>query len=519
MKKTNLKFGLVLLISLLACNEETFLTSDSIESITYSTDPLAAENLAGAFAKPGIEQGGYVFAGGDETKANPEGYPELNLVRNRWGWAGNLEATIGGEAPVSITYDQFSKTSPQINLYLGDENPVVIGYVTITSAKIMLTPVMTPATSEALNVFIFLNLPGQYVFSSEQIEFEILDATNTNIIYSRTFTPDENKNAFVTTNAIGNVNQPVPVADIPGFSLGDEISIRLSVPVKRISDGLIMPEPAKFSIEGANPDVASFPTYVPTLYTNTYYLIPAKNAISVIPNPPISDYGTIAVTNDATNIYYEITLNEGYNFIETEGSTIYGFIGNPAVGMAIPIDIPYSEIADPYTSYKITIPISNVPEYVLGGLINSKICCRINAENFTSTPGDIIPVSGYLNNSWTLGVWYYTNTQVTSVTTQEFPIYADAGLNYTSHGTLVGTAYVTYDGDKAKIKYDLLPEFLMEAVYIYADDAAVSSLSSIPFGFSQVFDNPVNEFETTLDVPDIDGDNKAWFILHAKVLL
>ncbi len=519
MKMKNWKFGLIFFISLIACNEEPFLTSNSIESITYSSDPLAAENLAGAFAKPGIEQGGYIFAGGDETKANPEGYPELNLVRNRWGWAGNLQATTGGEVPVSITYDQFSKESPQVNLYLGDENPVVVGWVRVTSSKMLLTPIMTPATSEALNVFILLNLPGEYVFSSELINLEILDASKTNVIYSRTLTPTEDKHFFLTTNAIGNVNQPIPVAQVPGFSLGDQINIRLSVPIKRISDGMVMPEAATLLSEGLETDVATFPTYIPPLYTNTYYLIPTLNNYNSIVQPPISDYGTIVVTNDATNIYYEISLNEGYNFIEAEGSTIFGFIGNPAVGRGIPIEIPYSDIAEPYTSYKITIPLSNIPEYVLSSLINTKICCRINAENFTSSPGDIIPVSGYLNNTWMMGVWYYTNTPGPSVTTQEFPIYADAGLNYTSHGTMVGTAYVTYDGGYAKIKYDLLPEYLMEAVYIYADDAVVSSLSSIPFGFSQIFENPVNEFETTIEVPDIDGDKKAWFILHAKVLL
>lgn len=491
-----------------SCNDDQFLSQDTFMPGDLSYAILSFDDNMGAFAKPSIEQGGYVFTDGLQLKANLEGYPLLNLTHNRWGWAGNIKATTASiEVPVSITNTQFYKESPKYSLFLDD---IEVGFVTICSQKLQLQPFNSAITSNAITIFAFLNPP--FVLSSGDIIFEIFDETLTNVIYSKTIIPTPGKNFIGMSNNPASVNQPIAETQIPDFQLGENLNVRIRIPIMK-TDGTTCPTPASLRSYPSGSDIMLAQTYEPPVYTNTYYLIPTLNNFNTLSPGP--EYGTVSVTNDASNLYYNISLYDGYNFIPVEGPTIFGFVGNPVVGQAIPINIPFTDISSPFTSYRLTIPFNSIPQYTIGGLINTKIVCRLNIENTTGSPGEIMPVMGYKRHWWMSGLWLNTNIP-SSTPTQEFPLYADAGLNDISKGVLIGHAYLRYDGATAKIKYSLTPEFQMTQIDIYANDAAVSTLSPPPYGYQKIFDTPVNEFEVMLNVPDINLDGKAWFILHVN---
>ena len=80
-----------------------------------------------AFAKFSIEDGGYVFS--SRNFANPEGYPSLDLIPARWGWAVNLtEGSFTGELYAGAGINDISK-----GYYVGELKVTV----TDTSATVM----------------------------------------------------------------------------------------------------------------------------------------------------------------------------------------------------------------------------------------------------------------------------------------------------------------------------------------------------------------------------------------------
>lgn len=92
-----------------------------------------------------------------------------------------------------------------------------------------------------------------------------------------------------------------------------------------------------------------------------------------------------------------------------------------------------------------------------------------------------------------------------------------AALNDLSKGTLVGNAELSYDGEQLKLKCVLNEGYEMNELHIYAKDTPPTTIAPGQYGFTEHFDIPANEFETSLDVPDIDEDGKIWIILHAVV--
>lgn len=104
------------------------------------------------------------------------------------------------------------------------------------------------------------------------------------------------------------------------------------------------------------------------------------------------------------------------------------------------------------------------------------------------------------------------------VGTTELPIYMDASLNDTTKGTQVGIAYIEYDGDELKVKYDLFDEYTMNEVHIYAKDTVPATIAPGQFGFTEMFNEPVGEFETIFNFEDAENDG-IWLILHAVIAL
>lgn len=114
MKMKKWFFGMLfILTSLVACNKDFLFDSSqdpTLKDLSLTTLPVV--DTLGAFAKPSIQQGGWVFVspmidkktGLDGYKNNPENYPYLNLDKNRWGWACNL-AIAPDILPPTLNYD------------------------------------------------------------------------------------------------------------------------------------------------------------------------------------------------------------------------------------------------------------------------------------------------------------------------------------------------------------------------------------------------------------------------------
>ena len=64
----------------------------------------------------------------------------------------------------------------------------------------------------------------------------------------------------------------------------------------------------------------------------------------------------------------------------------------------------------------------------------------------------------------------------------------------------------------------MLEGYEMNELHIYAKDTAPKTIAPGQFGFTEVFDIPVSEFETTFNVDDVTDDG-IWFIIHAVVNL
>lgn len=105
-----------------------------------------------AFAK-----GGWVFV--TDARANPERLPSLNLIRNRWGWAINLQSTG------TFTYDLWAGAG--LN---NTANGTKVGTVTVNFTGLQATVTYTlvdPATMKELHIYAgdlrpTTVAPGQY---------------------------------------------------------------------------------------------------------------------------------------------------------------------------------------------------------------------------------------------------------------------------------------------------------------------------------------------------------------------
>lgn len=102
--------------------------------------------------------------------------------------------------------------------------------------------------------------------------------------------------------------------------------------------------------------------------------------------------------------------------------------------------------------------------------------------------------------------------------TYTYPVWAAAGLNYTSNGVQVGTATVTYNASGVTVTYNLGTAAVLEEVHVYADDLVLSTIAPGQYGFTKYFDVPYtqNTFTQSFTVADSNSDG-AWLVLHAVV--
>jgi hypothetical protein len=95
-------------------------------------------------------------------------------------------------------------------------------------------------------------------------------------------------------------------------------------------------------------------------------------------------------------------------------------------------------------------------------------------------------------------------------------MYAGAGLNYVSKGTLVGKVRITISGSNVSVTYTTGPGFSMAGLHIYAGDTKPMTIAPGQYGYIMSFSPNATTHTANFTLTDSNGDG-LWFICHAGV--
>lgn len=167
MKPLKILAALLLVLVIGACNSDG-LDETNFNSTTLSKSDASKEDMDDgcetAFAKyhPFCEWYGYVFV--TDEKSNPDGFPSLNLTKNRWGWAVNIKARK------THTFDLWAgaaKNDTSKGTKVGEVTISYDGLKTIVSYSIFEGFTMKEAHIYADDVPPTTIAPGQYGYTTE----------------------------------------------------------------------------------------------------------------------------------------------------------------------------------------------------------------------------------------------------------------------------------------------------------------------------------------------------------------
>lgn len=282
------------------------------------------------------------------------------------------------------------------------------------------------------------------------------------------------------------------------------------------------------------------------------------------------DVGTVAVSNDQTNLYvtYAIT-RPGTTF-----GTLHLWVGNDLAnvpetkngsnaGIPIPGQFPYQTDATGKPSYTFAIPFSDLKiqdvakacplalyvvahaevivdgqkETAFGGDIAGvgsrwwfygkyNVCCDVPPPPVISqcqtafAKGNYVFTTDTKSNpeklpslKLTKNRWGWAINQ-TSQGTTAYSIYAGAGLNNIANGTKVGALTVNWNGSTATVTYKLDDPAVMKELHVYAGDTQPTTVAPGQYGYTQYFDPATNTHTATFNVTDTNSDG-IWVIGHA----
>jgi hypothetical protein len=122
---------------------------------------------------------------------------------------------------------------------------------------------------------------------------------------------------------------------------------------------------------------------------------------------------------------------------------------------------------------------------------------------------DGLPSLRLIRNRWGWAI----NLLTPGVTT--YQIWAGAGLNNTANGHLVGTLTVTWDGNLVTVKYEMLGDYLLQEVHLYAGDLKPTTTAPGQYGLLDSFEPlGVKTYSfTSIPLSDTNGDG-VWLIAH-----
>jgi hypothetical protein len=105
--------------------------------------------------------------------------------------------------------------------------------------------------------------------------------------------------------------------------------------------------------------------------------------------------------------------------------------------------------------------------------------------------------------------WMYT---VSEPGVYETPIYAGAGQNDISKGTLVGTLVIDYDGSNLVVRYNLLSGFTMNETHLFASSSLPTTIAPGQYGNIHDLTDASND-EYSLSI----SGNQIYIVAHAVV--
>jgi hypothetical protein len=279
-----------------------------------------------------------------------------------------------------------------------------------------------------------------------------------------------------------------------------------------------------------------------------------------------NDVGSVTVENDTSYLYVTYKLDEpGATF-----GTLHLWVGNDLVnvpsnpqGTPVPGQFPYKPDASGLTEYTFKILLTE-----LGIQDVTKACVptplqlyvvahaevNIDGEHETAFGGDQTgsgprwwfyakysvccstpPVIRICETAFAKGGWVFTTDaksnpeslpslrliknrwgwaiNLSTSSTSYYDIWAGAGLNRTSSGTLVGRLKIVWDGEFATVTYELADGADMKELHVYASPDKPTTVAPGQYGFTQYFDPPVDSFSEVFYLPN-DGDG-VWVIAHA----
>lgn len=100
--------------------------------------------------------------------------------------------------------------------------------------------------------------------------------------------------------------------------------------------------------------------------------------------------------------------------------------------------------------------------------------------------------------------------------TTYYKIYAGAGKNDISKGTIVAYLRIIRTGCEVKVLYAIKNGYTLTEAHIYADDLKPTTTAPGQFGNTFSFEGFKNLFETTINACDTNGDG-IWVIAHAVI--
>lgn len=290
--------------------------------------------------------------------------------------------------------------------------------------------------------------------------------------------------------------------------------------------------------------------------------------------------GSVTISHDDSLLYvtYNSTNSQLFEVYVWAGTDL-SLVPKNSSGFLLPGQFPYGDFADGASTFSFTIPLSEISELEAGtcGVPISVIAYAEVSVNgvggvayagANDAPGPLIPevsqtayYASYnltccddgggedppapiptvkVGGAFAKGGWVFTTDKksnpeklpslkltrnrwgwainVKSEGTTTYEIWANAGLNDTSKGVLVGTVSVTYTkAEGISLTYDYLPGYGMTETHIYVNDCKPRHIAPGLFGYTKEFEGYATEFSEDFTVSDRNRDG-IWIIVHAEIL-
>lgn len=190
-------------------------------------------------------------------------------------------------------------------------------------------------------------------------------------------------------------------------------------------------------------------------------------------------------------------------------ATVCGSLSETAWGGNIPVDVGEPGRWYYYDEYEICCdfeePPTGIPYCQTAFAKGGWVFVTSNKAN-----PEQLPSLDLIKNRWGWAI------KLTAVGSTTYDIWAGAGLNDTSKGTLVGNLTVNWDGSNVTVTYEIDEGYDISEVHIYAGDDPPNTTAPGQYGYVNEFDPNATSHSITLPLTDSNGGG-VWLIAHAVV--